>query len=59
VFEIASDYDIPVAEEDISLRTDEHHTIVDGMYVREIELFPGYTYPWPFEFHTDTLSGVL
>jgi hypothetical protein len=59
VFEIASDFDIPVTEEAVSLRTEDHHTKVDGSYVREIEVFPGYKYAWPFEFHTDTLSGVL
>jgi hypothetical protein len=59
IFEIASDFDIPVAEDDVSLRTDDHHTIVDGAYVREIELFPGFTYPWAFSFHTDTLAGIL
>ena len=57
VFEIASDFDIPVTEEDVSLRTEDHHTMVDGSYMREIEVFPGYKYPWPFEFHIDTLSG--
>jgi len=59
VFEIASDFDIPVTDENVSLRTEEHHTKVDGTYIRPIEVFPGYKYPWPFEFHTDTLSGVL
>ena len=59
VFEIASDFDIPITEENVSLRTEDHHTKVDGSYVREIEVFPGYKYSWPFEFHTDTLSGVL
>jgi hypothetical protein len=59
VFEIASDFDIPVTEGDVSLRTEEHHTKVDGTYIRPIEIFPGYKYAWPFEFHTDTLAGVL
>jgi hypothetical protein len=59
IFEIASDYDIPLTGEDMSLRTEDHHTIVEGAYTRDIELFPGFTYPWPFSFHTDTLSGIL
>jgi hypothetical protein len=59
VFEIASEFDIPVTDEAVSLRTEDHHTKVDGSYTRDIEVFPGYTYPWPFEFHTDTLSGEL
>ena len=59
LFEIASDFDIPVTEDDVTLRTLEHHTIVDGDYIRIIEVVPGYKYPWPFSFHIDTLAGVL
>jgi hypothetical protein len=59
VFELASDYDIPVTDEDVSLRTEDHHTIVEGSYRREIELLPGFKYPWPFSFYIDTLSGTL
>jgi hypothetical protein len=59
VFELASDYDIPVTDDDVSLRSENHHTIVEGAYRRNIELLPGFTYPWPFSFHIDTLSGIL
>jgi hypothetical protein len=59
IFELAADFDIPVHEEDVTLRTQDHHTIVDGQYIREIELAPGFIYPWSFSFHTDTLSGII
>jgi hypothetical protein len=59
VFELASDYDIPVSDADVSLRTEDHHTIVEGQYRREIELVPGFRFAWPFSFHIDTLSGIL
>ena len=59
VFELALDYDIPVTEENLSLRSEDHHTIVEGEYTREIELLPGFRYAWPFSFHIDTLSGIL
>ena len=59
VIEIASDFDIPVTENDVSLRTEDHHTIVDGAYRRTIEIVPWYVYSWPFTFHIDTLAGVL
>jgi hypothetical protein len=59
VFEIASDYDIPVTEDDLTLTTSEHHTVIDGGYTRIIELVPGYKYPWEFTFHVDTLQGTL
>jgi hypothetical protein len=59
VFEIASDYDIPVTEDELTLTTSEHHTVIDGGYTRIIELVPGYKYPWEFTFHVDTLQGTL
>jgi hypothetical protein len=59
VFELASDYDIPIASDQVTLTTANHHTVVDGGYTRIIELAPGFRYPWPFSFHTDTLTGGL
>ena len=57
IFEAASNFDIPV--DDITLLSRDRHTIVDGAYVREIEVAPGFVYPWPFDFHVDTLSSIL
>jgi hypothetical protein len=59
VFELASDFDIPVTDADVSLRSEDHHTIVEGSYKRDIELLPGFRYAWPFSFYIDTLSGIL
>jgi hypothetical protein len=59
VFELASDFDIPVTEDQVTLTTSEHHTVVEGGYTRIIELAPGFEYPWEFTFHVDTLSGAL
>jgi hypothetical protein len=59
IFELASDFDIPIGDEDVSLTTADHHTVVDGGYTRIIELAPGWEYPWEFTFHVDTLSGAL
>lgn len=59
IFELASDFDIPVTDDDVTLTTLEHHTVVDGGYTRIIELAPGFKYPWEFTFHIDTLQGAL
>jgi len=59
IFELAADFDIPVTEDQVTLTTAEHHTVVDGGYTRIIELAPGFEYPWQFTFHVDTLSGAL
>ena len=59
IFELASDYDIPVDEQDVTLMTALHQTTVDGSYTRIIELAPGFKYPWEFTFHINTLQGTL
>ena len=59
IFDIASDYDIPLTDGDMTLTTQEHRTTVDGNYTRIIELVPGYQYPWEFTFHIDTLKDTL
>ena len=56
VFELASDFDIPVDEQNVTLKTSEHQTNIDVSYTRIIELMPGYKYPWAFTFHVDTLK---
>ena len=59
IYDIASDYDIPLTDGDMTLTTLEHRTTVDGNYMRIIELVPGYKYPWAFTFHIDTLKDTL
>jgi hypothetical protein len=59
IFELASDFDIPVTDDQVTLTTSEHHTVVEGGYTRIIEVVPGYQYPWEFTFHVDTLQGTL
>jgi hypothetical protein len=59
VLELATEFDIPLNDDDVSVKSAEHHTIVDGAYTRIIELAPGFKYPWPFTFHVDTLFGTL
>jgi len=59
VFDLASDYDIPVAEGDVTLTTRDRNTVVDGSYIRIIELAPGFQYPWEFTFHIDTLKNTI
>ena len=56
VVELAAQYDLPIGEDDFTIRRQDAHTVVDGSYSRPIELFPGFTRPWTFNFHTDTLG---
>jgi hypothetical protein len=56
VLSLASDYDLPVGEDDVTVKRDQLHTMVDGSYEKTIDLLPGYSRRWTFEFHTDTFS---
>jgi len=56
VLALASDYDVPLRESDVTVRRDQLHTFVDGAYTKNLDLLPGYSRPWSFEFHTDTFS---
>src|SRR5438552_64620 len=48
VVQLAHEYDIPISHDDFTVRRDGDHTIIDGSYSRPVDLFPGYSYEWPF-----------
>jgi hypothetical protein len=56
VLSLASDYDLPIGEDDVTVKREQLHTLVDGSYTKTLDLLPGYSRPWTFEFHTDTFS---
>jgi hypothetical protein len=57
VLELASEYDIPIAADAVSVRRDEqNHTFVDGSYLEPVDLLPGYRYLWPFVCHVDVFT---
>ena len=56
VLSLASDYDLPIGEDDVTVKREQLHTVVDGSYTKTLDLLPGYSRPWTFEFHTDTFS---
>jgi hypothetical protein len=56
ILELAGQFDLPVSDDMLSVRREDQHTIVDTAYTQPVELFPGYTYPWPFTIHVDTYT---
>ena len=53
VMELSSEYDLPVAEEDVEVRHDDRHTYIDAAYVQPIAFVPGFSYPWNFAWSID------
>jgi hypothetical protein len=57
VLGIAAQAELPIEEERLTVRRlDDTHTTVDTGYTRIVELFPGFTYPWPFTVHVDAYT---
>ncbi len=56
ILELAGQYDVPVTDANFTIRRDQNHTITDGSYSRSVELFPGFSYPLTFSWHSDTFT---
>jgi hypothetical protein len=54
IFSLASQYDIAVTDETLTIQREENRTIVDGSYTKSIEFIPRVIYEWPFKVHIDT-----
>jgi len=59
VIYIATQAELPIDEEHLVVRrVDGTLTTVDTTYTRTVELFPGFTYQWPFLVHVDAYTKV-
>jgi len=56
IMDLATQYDVPVTDENFTLRREENHTIAEGAYTRPVELLPGISYPFTFKWRVDTLG---
>ena len=56
ILEIASNYDVPLTEDQLTVRRQDEHTFVDGSYVQPVDVVPGYRYRWAFTFNIDTVT---
>jgi hypothetical protein len=57
--DLAFTYDVPLEDDALRILTDDtkgaEQTQVEVYYVKPIEVFPGYIYPWEFAFAVDTI----
>jgi hypothetical protein len=56
ILELAGEFDVPVTDENLLIRREEHRTIVETSYKRPVELVPGYKYQWPFTMRVDLFT---
>jgi hypothetical protein len=59
VLELSSQFDVPLADEDLTVRKEQAHTIVEGSYMQPVDLFPGYSHTFPFTLHLDVPTATL
>lgn len=60
VLDLASQYDLPITENNFTLHKESMHLYVNGSYTKALEVVPGYRYPWQFSWNIETLymSGL-
>lgn len=49
----ADKFDIPQADEDLDIVRQGRHVVVKGVYQKQIEVVPGYLYPWDFKWELE------
>jgi len=59
ILELANQFDVPVSDENLTIRVVDDHTLVDSAYTRRIELAPRFTYLRSFTVHTDSVRPPL
>jgi hypothetical protein len=59
VLELASQFGVPVSDDEFSIRREDGHTYIDGSYSQRIELVPGYPHQWSFAWNIDTSAATL
>jgi hypothetical protein len=56
ILELATEFEVPVTDDNLSIRRVERETIVETSYQRSIEVVPGYKYPWSFTMRVDVFT---
>jgi hypothetical protein len=57
VLQLASQYDVPISEDQVKVTHTEVHTTIDISYIRPIELAPRMFRQWPFSAHIETVNA--
>jgi hypothetical protein len=55
VMDLANAFDVPLDEDDLSIKRRERRVVVEGRYEKPIEVLPTVKYPWPFSWTIDAI----
>jgi hypothetical protein len=58
ILDLASNYDVPLADDDLTVRRQDTRVVVSVSYRLPVDLGPGWRYPWPFSFTLDSLTMI-
>jgi hypothetical protein len=56
--ELAKQNDVPIKPDDIAVKRQDNHTLIDASYEEHIELLPRYYYPYTFKVTVDAFTIV-
>ena len=59
ILEIANSREVPLAEDHLTVRKEETHTVVDATYTERIEIVPTYFYPYEFKLNVDVFNYAV
>jgi hypothetical protein len=59
IIDAAKRRDVALTADDVTVRRQNHHILVDANYREQVELAPRYFYPWDAKVHVDVLTLVL
>src|SRR5688572_8424751 len=58
IMELSVEYEVPFAEELVTIRREGRHVVVEGRYEKPIEVVPTVRYRWPFSWTIDAMVST-
>jgi hypothetical protein len=55
IMDLAAGYEVPLAEDAVTIRREARRVFIDGHYRKTIEIAPNVRYPWDFSWSIDAL----
>jgi hypothetical protein len=56
VMELASQFEVPVSEENVAITHEENKTVINAVYTDQVELVPTKFFPWQFKVNVETIN---